>query len=463
VSSSERIPAIPTGLLLTDLYQLNMMQAYLDSGMTGTAVFEFFVRKLPAQRNFLLSAGLAQVMRFLQEGRFEPAELEWLRSSGRFSDSFVDYLADFRFAGDVHAIPEGTAVFPNEPVLRVTAPLPVAQLLETRLINLLHTSILVASKAARMVLAAPDKRLVDFGLRRAHGSEAGLLAAHAAYMAGFAGTATVPAAPLWDIPIMGTMAHSFVEAHEDESRAFLDFARSRPQEVVLLIDTYDVRRAARTVVDIAPMLEREGITVKGVRIDSGDLAQLARDVREILDEGGLPHVSVLVSGGLDEWKLRDFTDAGVPIDGYGIGTALTTSEDAPALDCAYKLQEYDGRMTRKLSSGKATWPGRKQVWRTYGSDGSIAGDVISLEDDDQSGTPLVEKVMEDGRPTGEAPTLAAARERAAAQLAALPPRLRGLEPAEAYPVSVSDLLRRTADAVARDIGRRGHRDEVPAK
>lgn len=456
--NSPETTASPRGLLLTDLYQLNMMQAYLDSGLNDTAVFEFFVRKLPRSRNFLLAAGLAQVLEFVQTARFEPEELRWLRDSQRFSRSFVDFLEAFAFTGDIHAVPEGTAVFADEPILRVTAPLATAQLLETRLINLLHTSILVASKAARMVLAAPDSRLVDFGLRRAHGGEAGLLAARSAYLAGFAGTATVPAAPLWDIPVMGTMAHSFIEAHDTESQAFLNFARSRPQEVVLLIDTYDVEAAARTVVRIAPQLAAEGIAVKGVRIDSGDLGALAHKVRAILDDGGLSDVSVLVSGGLDEWKLRGFVQAGAPIDGYGIGTALTTSQDAPALDCAYKLQEYGGRMTRKLSLGKATWPGRKQVWRRFDADGRMAGDVISLEDEAPAGTPLLEKVMEEGRPLHDGGTLATARERAGAQLAALPPRLRALEPAAAYPVSVSERLQRKAEELAREIRRRVRAD-----
>lgn len=456
--NSPRTVASPCGLLLTDLYQLNMMQAYRDSSLNDTAVFEFFVRKLPRSRNFLIAAGLAEALEFVQTARFEPTELEWLRASRRFSDAFVDELEQFAFTGDIHAVPEGTIVFPDEPILRVTAPLPVAQLLETRLINLLHTSILVASKAARMVLAAPEKRLVDFGLRRAHGAEAGLLAARSAYLAGFAGTATVPAAQFWDIPVVGTMAHSFIEAHERESDAFVNFARSRPQEVVLLIDTYDVAEAARKVVRIAPQLAAEGIAIRGVRIDSGDLEALSREVRAILDDGGLTDVAVLVSGGLDEWKLREFTRARAPIDGYGIGTALTTSEDAPALDCAYKLQEYAGRMTRKLSLGKATWPGRKQVWRQFDADGRMAGDVIGLQDEEHPGKPLLEKVMEGGRPLADGQGLAAARERAAAGLAALPPHLRTLEPAEAYPVTVSKPLQRKAKELAHEIRQRGRAD-----
>lgn len=449
---STKTAALSNDILLTDLYQLNMMQAYLDHGMNEPAVFEFFVRRLPKGRNFLLAAGLELVVDFLQSAKPDPSELQWLKESGRFSDDFIDYLDDFAFTGDLHAMPEGTVVFPNEPILRVTAPLPVAQLLETRLINLLHTSVLVASKAARMKLAAPDKRLVDFGFRRAHGAEAGLLAARASYLAGFAATATVPAAPLWGIPIAGTMAHSYIEAHGQETQAFLDFSRSRPNDAILLIDTYDTERAARRVVEIAPQLRDEGITLKGVRIDSGDLAELSRGVRAILDAGGLSDVPVLVSGGLDEWKLRDLVASGAPIDGCGIGTALTTSEDAPALDCAYKLQEYAGESKRKLSSGKATYPGRKQVWRTFSDEGRMSGDTLSLEDDEIAGTPLIEKVMEGGRLLQPQPTLETIRNRASEQLKALPDSLRSLEDGPDYPVRIADRLEREAEAVARRIG-----------
>lgn len=462
MDSLQRSAGVPASLLLTDLYQLNMMQAYLDTGLTDTAVFEFFVRKLPEQRNFLVAAGLEQAVEFLQSARFTEEELQWLADSGRFTQDFLAYLRDLRFTGEVDAVPEGTIVFPNEPILRVTAPLPLAQLVETRLINLLHTSILVASKAARMTLAAPEANLVDFGLRRAHGAEAGLLAARAAYLAGFAATATVPAQPMFGIPIAGTMAHSYVEAHERETGAFLSFARSRPNDVVLLIDTYDVARAAEKVVAIAPQLEAEGIAIRGVRIDSGDLETLARRVRAILDAGGLEHVQVMASGGLDEWKLRDLTARGAPIAGYGIGTALTTSDDAPALDCAYKLQEYAGTPRRKLSSGKATWPGRKQVWRQFDGDGRMAGDTLALAEAALAGTPLLQPVLTGGDVTGRRPTLAQARARCADQLARLPERLRVLDPAEApYEVAVHPRLRAEAERLSEEIARRS-RDEAGA-
>ena len=240
----------------------------------------------------------------------------------------IDYLAALRFTGDVDAMPEGTVFFADEPILRVAAPLPLAQLIETRIINLLHFESLIASKAARMVLAAPGKILLDFGLRRAHASEAGMLAARASYLAGFTGTATVPALPLFGIPIFGTMAHSFIQAHHDEAKAFEDFAHARPDATVFLIDTYDTEKAAEKVVALAPKLAREGIRIQGVRIDSGDLAAHARKVRPILDAGGLTEVKIFASGGLDEHDLLGFTRSGAPIDGYGIGTSLTTSSDA---------------------------------------------------------------------------------------------------------------------------------------
>jgi nicotinate phosphoribosyltransferase len=272
-----------------------------------------------------------------------------------------------------------------------------------------------------------------------------LLAARASYIAGFSGTATVPAQPLWGIPITGTMAHSFVEAHSDEEQAFLDFARSRPNDTVFLIDTYDTEAAAQKVVRIAPRLAQEGITVQGVRIDSGDLGALSQRVRAILDDGGLGTVPIIASGGLDEWRLRDCVDEEVPIDGFGIGTSLTTSEDAPALNCAYKLQEYTGHLKRKLSEGKATWPGRKQVWRDYDASGVMHADALGFEDEDIPGTALLQPVMREGVTLDGATDLQAARERAARELAALPPRLQELEPADPYPVRISDRLREEAE------------------
>ncbi len=439
--------------LTTDLYELNMVQAYLDRGEDKEAVFEFFVRRLPARRGFLMAAGLEDALHYLETLRYSAEDIAWLKSTGRFRQNLLDYLTGFRFTGDVHAIPEGSLCFPNEPLIRVTAPLPQAQLVESRLINILHFQTLIASKAARMVLAAPGKVLSDFGLRTAHGAEAGLYSARASYIAGFASAANVSAGHRYGIPIVGTMAHSFVQVHEEEIAAFENFARSRPDDVILLIDTYDTEAGARKVVDLAPKLKADGIAIRGVRIDSGDLAAHARKVRAILDDGGLRNVIILVSGGIDEDVLQRMMRERAPIDGFGIGVNLDASIDAPSLDCAYKMQEYGGRPKRKLSEGKSTWPGRKQVWRANDADGRMCGDILSLESDTQPGEPLIVPVMRGGKRLAPAPTLAQIREHAARDLARLPEPLRQLVPGVDYPVQISDALMRLAKEADRLVKR----------
>ncbi len=432
--------------LLTDLYQLTMLQGYLQQRMEDTAVFEFFVRKLPPRRGFLVAAGLDQALSYLENLRFTPWELDWIAKCGRFSTALVEYLTQFRFTGDVHAIPEGTVFFPDEPILRVTAPLPQAQLVETRLINLLHFQTLIASKAVRVVMAAPGKELVDFGLRRAHGEEAGLLAARASYLVGFSGTATVQAGALFGVPVYGTVAHSFIQAHEDETEAFEHFALAQPGHVVLLLDTYDTEAAARKVVALAPRLQKRGITIKGVRLDSGNLADHSRRVRRILNDGGLPDVRIVASGNLDEYAVQELMAVNAPIDSFAVGTHMTTSSDAPYLDCVYKLQEYAGRASRKTTEGKATWPGRKQVYRHDGADGRMAYDVLTLADDPQDGSALLQPVMREGRRLAPAPGLADVRAHVADELSRLPEHLRRLQDGPPYQVRVSQALRDLAKA-----------------
>jgi nicotinate phosphoribosyltransferase len=434
--------------LLTDLYQLTMLQGYFGAEMTETAVFELFVRKLPPERNFLMAAGLEQALEFVEGLRFSPDELEWIEASKLFRPGFAERLATLRFTGDIHTMPEGTIFFPHEPILRVTAPLPEAQLLETRVLNLIHYQTLIASKAARSVLCAQGKRLIDFGLRRAHGAEAGLLAARASYLAGFDGTATAYAGAAFGIPVFGTMAHSFVQAHEEEAGAFVHFAEVFPKNAVLLIDTYDTVRGARKVFDVQKQLARLGIRVRGVRLDSGDLAALAREVRGILDAGGLNDAIIFASGNLDEYRVRELVSQEAPIDSFGVGTSLVTSSDAPYLDAVYKLQEYAGKPRRKRSSGKATWPGRKQVHRQSGQDGAFAADVVTLESEPVQGEPLLRLVMQSGRPVAADVTLDAARSHARAQLARLPESLRALEQArQPYPVEIAPSVRALAQAV----------------
>ncbi len=430
------------GVLLTDLYELTMLQAYYDRGMNGKAVFEFFSRKLPRERNFLMAAGLEQVLDFLNGLRIASEELAFLESTGRFSAGFLDSLEDLRFRGDVGAMPEGTLFFPDEPILRVTAPLREAQLVESRIVNLLHFQTVVASKAARSVMAAPGKLLVDFGLRRAHGAEAALLSARASYIAGFSGSATVLAGMRFGVPLFGTMAHSFIQAHASELQAFENFARSHPLNATLLIDTYDTVAAARKVVALAAKLQREGIIVKGVRIDSGDLGEYARQVRRVLDEGGMQGITIFASSSLDEYALRDLATA--PIDGFGVGTRMNTSADASYLDCAYKLVEYEGRPKRKRSEGKATWPGRKQVYRRFDAEGRIAGDTLTVEGDYQEGTPLLVPVMARGSRLARPPSTEALRAGARAQLATLPARLASLERTDPLVPTVSEALRALA-------------------
>ena len=452
----------PASALLTDLYQLTMLQGYFDQGMEETAVFEFFVRKLPAERNFLIAAGLEQALTFLEKVKFTSEELECVSNHGAFRTEFVNYLEQLRFTGDVHAMPEGTVFFANEPILRVTAPIAEAQLVESRLINLLHFQTLIASKAARSVLMAPAKLLVDFGLRRAHGAEAGLLAARASYLAGFAGSATVLAAPLYGIPVFGTMAHSFVQAHDDETAAFEHFARSLPENVILLIDTYDTEAAAEKVVRLAPKLARDGIKIKGVRLDSGDLADHAFKVRRILDGGGLKEATIFASGSVDEYVLARLQEQNAPIDGYGIGTHMDTSADAPYLDCAYKLVEYAGAARRKRSEGKVLWPGRKQVTRTYDNDGRMIEDVLTLEGDQLEGEALIQPVMRAGRRLAPAVPLSESRARALRGLKSLPEALKKLEHAPVYSVRVAEAIQQLAREVdAKQLNSRDQQSATP--
>lgn len=437
--------------LLTDLYQLTMLQSYFDGGMHGEAVFEFFVRRLPKQRNFLVAAGLAQLVDYLETLRFTPEDIDALARTGLFHDRFLKWLGDFRFTGDVDAMPEGTLFFPNEPIVRVTAPLPEAQLIESRLINLVHFQTMIASKAARFVLAAQGRTLIDFGMRRAHGAEAAVLAARASYLAGFAGSATVVAHPLYGIPVFGTMAHSYIEAHDDEADAFERFARGHRGAIVLLIDTYDTVKGAERVLRLAERLAPEGIEISSVRIDSGDIADASRQVRRILDRAPGPPIGILASGGIEETDIERLLAEGAPVDGFGVGTALDASTDAPSLDCAYKLQEFDGRPRAKRSPGKATLPGRKQVYRHYDSAGLHARDVVSLLDDPQPGEPLLAPLVRNGRAVSAPAELDAIRARVRQGLDRLPAPLksltaRGDDPVD-HPVEIAPALRALAAEV----------------
>lgn len=436
--------------IMTDLYQLAMLKAYHDQNMNETAVFEFYIRNLPPERNFLMAAGLEQVLEYLGNLRFSAQERSWLKNSGRFPAKFVDSLEDFRFDGDVDAMPEGTVFFGNEPVLQITAPLPQAQLVESRIINILQMQIMAASKAARMVLTAPGKQLLDFGMRRAHGAEAGLFAARASYIAGFTGSATVPAEPFYGVPVFGTMAHSFVLAYEDEATAFKDFAHSWPDNTIFLLDTYDTEQAAHKVVQLAGYLKKEGISIKGVRLDSGDLAQLSKQVRTILDYGELQDTQIFASGNLDEYALEQLIAEQAPIDGFGIGTRLAVSEDAPSLECAYKLQVYDNEPRRKRSAGKATWPGKKQIFRRLDNSGKIKEDQLALANEVCAGETLLKPMVRNGKRLSPPTPLENSRKRAARQLFLLPDRLKSLQPADPYLVHISKTITDLADSLDRE-------------
>lgn len=422
--------------LFTDLYELTMLQAYLDEGMADEAVFSLAVRSLPPQRNFLLACGLDTVLDYLENLRFHEEDLAYLASLGRFSERFLGWLSDFRFTGSVYAVPEGTPVFANEPILEIVAPLPQGQIVETFVMNQVHLQTLLASKAYRVVRAAEGRLVVDFGARRIHGVDAALKAARAFYIAGVAATSNVLAGREYGLPVTGTMAHSYIQAHEDEAEAFRAFAQRYPG-TILLVDTYDTLAAVRKIIALARTLG-EAFRISAVRLDSGDLVTLSREVRHLLDEAGLTQVGILASGGLDEYKIAHLVASGAPINGFGVGTNMGVSSDVPSLDIAYKLCEYAGKGRLKLSMGKAILPGRKQVFR-FEERGRAVRDVIARADEALPGRPLLHLVMENGkRLTAGRVSLQAARAHAQEEIARLPDRVRALAPADPpYPVEIS--------------------------
>jgi len=427
--------------LLTDLYELTMAASYHAHGMNDQATFDLFVRHLPRQRNFLISCGIEQALDYLDRLHFNDDAISYLRSLGKFEEGFLGYLADLEFTGEVRAVPEGEAVFDGEPILSVTAPLIEAQIVETFLLNCIMFETMIASKAARVNIAAGGRRFVDFSLRRDQGADAGLRAARASFVGGAAASSNVLAGQVYGIPVNGTMAHSYVMAFEDEVEAFRCFLRDFPKDAVLLIDTFDVEEGARRAAQVANELAPEGVTLSGVRIDSGDLATLTFSVRKILDESGLGHVQIVLSGDLDEHRIATLISEGVPVDAFGVGTQMGTSGDAPSLGGAYKLVEDVRGPKIKLSTGKATLPGRKQVFRVSGDRGYVH-DVIALEDEaSPGGVPLLQQVMTGGRRSGDREQLAAIQERCSNTLAALPEALRSLDSsAWAYPVRHSPKL-----------------------
>lgn len=425
--------------IFTDLYQLTMLQAYFREGMTDEAVFDLFIRRL-GDRNYLIACGLGTVLDYLETFRFSEQAISYLESLERFDRSFIEYLPSFRFTGDVFAVREGTPVFPDEPILEVVAPIGEAQIVETFLLNQITFQTNAATKASRVKHAAGERIVADFGMRRMHGADAALRAARAFHIAGLDSTSNVLAGQIYGIPITGTMAHSYIEAHDLETEAFRAFADIYPK-TILLVDTYDTLHAIREIVEMAK--DGKGLALAGIRLDSGDLGQLAVEARRILDDGGLDHVTIFASGSLDEHEITTLLEAGAPIDGFGVGTRMGTIADQPYLDSVYKISSYGDKPRMKLSSEKSNLPGRKQLFRRY-EEGKASGDVIARHDEEIDGRPLLEHVMSNGRrmPAGRA-TIDDARENARQSLDELPAQFLALEKADpAYHVRISEKLTR---------------------
>jgi len=444
--------------MLTDLYELTMAAAYFENRFATAASFELFVRSLPQERSYLLTAGLEQCLQYLETVRFTKEDIDYLRRQPVFAHvkrHFFDYLETFRFSGEVRAMREGTPAFGEEPMLRVTGPIIEAQIVETFLLSTLTFQTMIASKAARVVTAAAGRDVVEFGTRRAHGPEAGVLAARAAYAAGCAGTSNVEAGQRFGVPIFGTLAHSFVMAYEDEEEAFRRFQQLFPEHSVLLIDTYDTLAAIEKII-------RAGLHPKAVRIDSGDLVEISKQVRRRLDAGGLRSTRIFASGDLDEFVIADLLARGAPIDAFGVGTAMATSKDAPALGGVYKLVEVqtaEGSSTRaKFSEEKITYPGRKQVFRFRDAAGSYREDVIGCEDEKYSGAePLLACVMRNGQRVAPSPGLDEIRSHARQEVARIPESCRKIRGPQNYPVRFSSTL----EKLLRSVRQRMTRAAVP--
>jgi nicotinate phosphoribosyltransferase len=438
-------PAPPLSALFTDLYELTMMQAYRREGLTGRAVFSLFVRRLPPTRRYLVAAGLETVLDYLEGLRFTAEEIAYLETLGRFSPEFLDDLGRFRFSGDVRAVPEGTPLFAGEPLLEIAAPLPEGQLVETAVMNQMHLETLLASKAARVVEAAAGRPVADFGARRMHGADAALKAARAFHIAGVTGTSNVEAAMAFGLSPIGTMAHSYIQAHRSEAAAFTAFGALYPG-ATLLVDTYDTIKAVETLIGLLG----EGLPVpSAIRLDSGDLAALSKEARRRLDEAGHSGIGIVASGGLDEGKVAALLRDGAAIDAFGVGTSMGVSADAPSLDMVYKLCDYEGEGRIKLSPGKVGLPGELQVFRVEEA-GRAQRDVIAAKDEALEGRPLMMPVMQNGKRLARPEPLDALRERCRAERALLPPGILAIEGDAAFPVEISaELRRRQAEAAAR--------------
>jgi nicotinate phosphoribosyltransferase len=430
--------------LFTDFYELTMCASYFDNKKFKPATFDLFIRRLPENRSYFLFAGLEQVLLYLKSVKFTKEHLAYLKKQG-FNSQFLDYLRDFRFTGDVWAVPEGNVAFPCEPLIRVTAPIIEAQLVETFLLNTVNLQTTIATKASQVVNAAKGKSIIEFGLRREHGIDAGMKVARCSYIAGCQGTSNVLAGLSYGIPVFGTMAHSFVMSYEKEIDAFRAFAKTFPNKSTLLIDTYDDIAGAEKAATVAKELEKAGYKLSGVRLDSGDLAEISKKVRQLLDDRGLQYVRIFASGDLDEFRIAELLKNCAKIDAFGVGTKMGTSADKPYVDVIYKLCETmseSGNFSpmMKLSEGKVTLPGRKQVYRFKDKNSNFAKDMIALADEKIKGEPLLVKVMEKGEIIYDFPSLDEIRATAAENLSKLPENYKKLTGAPTYPVELSQDL-----------------------
>jgi nicotinate phosphoribosyltransferase len=441
--------------LFTDFYELTMAQAYWQSCQTASATFSLFFRKYPPDRAYFVLAGLADVLNYLEGLRFSPGDLEYLDSLGRFDRDFLEYLRQLRFTGSVRAMPEGSIFFINEPVIEVAGPVIEAQLVETFLVNQINLQTILATKASRVVHAARGRQLVDFAARRTHGVEAANKLARVSYLAGFDSTSNTLAGALYGIPVSGTMAHSYVTSFESEIESFRHFGRSFPDTSTFLVDTYDTLEGTRKAAVVALEMREQGHPLRGIRLDSGDMLDLALKARVILDEAGLREVQIFASGGLDEFEVDELLRPGAPIDAFGVGTKVGVSADAPWTDCAYKLVEYAGRPVLKLSTKKQTLPGPKQVFRYRDPAGTYLRDVIARADErSEDGEPLLGEVMEEGRRVTPDPTLEELRKRFRREFACLPQQHKALRSPELYDARISKELEQLRQRVVRETAAR---------
>ncbi len=444
---------------MLDLYELTMAQSYFVYRSQTSATFDLFVRELPINRSYLVSAGLEDILSYIRNLRFSPDDIGFLKKQNIFSRDFLGYLSNFKFKGDIWALPEGEIFFADEPLIRVTGSIIEAQIIESFLLNTVNLQTMIASKASRVVSSAQDRPVFDFALRRTHGQDAGLKVARSAFIAGFNGTSNVLAGKLYAIPIVGTMAHSFIMSFKQEMDSFLAYCDTFPQKSTLLVDTYDTGKGVKDAILAGLYLKEKGYKLQGIRLDSGDIVTLSKMARTMLDGAGLNYVKILASGNLDEFKIRDLLDRGAQVDSFGVGTNMGVSTDAPSLDVIYKISQVtdeNGRFlpTMKLSQAKVTYPGRKQIFRVRNIKGKFIRDVLGLENEKIKGVPLLKKVVTCGRIIYGKPSLKEIREVVRSNISRLPERLQGPYSRYKYPVIISPALKKLRQELARQLKNR---------